>query len=172
MTPAFLEASLVGDRALEEALLGAAIPSDWPDQPHWVRKLLEALRTEPDLQPWLGRAVVLRSERRMIGHAGFHTRPGDASLTERAPGGVELGYTVFEKDRRRGYAREACMALMDWANRLHGVTRFVVSIGPTNMASLELARGLGFERIGSRLDEEDGTEDIFMRIVDAGATAS
>ena len=35
------------------------------------------------------------------------------------------------------------------------------------MASLELARGLGFERIGSRLDEEDGTEDIFMRIVSA-----
>jgi RimJ/RimL family protein N-acetyltransferase len=86
------------------------------------------------------------------------------SLRELAPGGVEFGY-VFENDRRRGYPREACEALMDWAHRSHGVTRFVVSIRPANVASLELAKRLGFDRIGSHVDEEDGPEDIFERSV-------
>jgi RimJ/RimL family protein N-acetyltransferase len=167
MTRGFLEASLAGDRTRTEALLGVAIPSDWPDQSHWVRRRLEQLRVEPALQPWLLRAMVLRSERRMIGHIGFHARPGEEHLAELVPGGVEFGYTVFEKDRRRGYAREACEALMGWAHRTHGVTRFVVSISPVNVASLELARRLGFERIGFHLDEEDGPEDIFERRIDA-----
>jgi RimJ/RimL family protein N-acetyltransferase len=110
--------------------------------------------------------MVLHDEPRMIGHAGFHARPGEATLDELAPGGVELGYVVFERDRCRGYAREACVALMEWAHGAHGVTRFVVSISPDNVASLELARGLGFTRIGSHIDEEDGPEDIFERRIE------
>lgn len=99
----------------------------------------------------------------MVGHIGFHSRPGEKYLDELTPGGVEFGYTVFEKWRRRGYASEASESLMDWAHRLHGVTRFVVSISPTNLPSLGLARRLEFERIGSHVDDEDGPEDIFER---------
>jgi ribosomal-protein-alanine N-acetyltransferase len=166
MTPEFLEASLVGDRGREEAILGVAIPSAWPDTPHLVRRWLEKLQAEPTLQPWLARAMVLRSERRMIGHAGFHTGPGEHCQDAPEPGSLEFGYTVFESDRRRGYAREACVALMKWAYRQHGLARFVVSISPANVASQELARSLGFERTGSRIDEEDGPEDIFERKLD------
>jgi hypothetical protein len=46
------------------------------------------------------------------------------------------------------------------------VTRFVVSIGPTNVASIALAQQLGFRRIGSHIDEVDGPEQIFERRVD------
>ena len=147
MTPQFLEASLEGARAQLGVVLGVTIPDEWPDDPRWPRRRLEQLREDPELQPWLLRAIVLRAERRMVGHIGFHGRPDDPSLQELAPGGVELGYTVFENDRRRGYAREACEALMSWAHRSQGVTRFVVSISPANLASLTLARRLGFERI-------------------------
>jgi ribosomal-protein-alanine N-acetyltransferase len=163
MTPEFYNVSLAGDRARQEALLGAAIPTDWPGHPHLMQRRLDAIRAEPEQQPWLERAMVLRSERRMIGHIGFHSRPRDEHLDAVPSGGVELGYVVFEKDRRRGYAREACAALMDWAHQQHGVTCFVVSISPTNIASLELARGLGFERVGARIDEVDGLEEIFER---------
>jgi RimJ/RimL family protein N-acetyltransferase len=163
MTPPFLEASLVGDRAQASRVLDALLPEEWPDQPRFVRTRLDQIREDPSLQPWLLLAIVLRSERRMLGHIGFHTRPGAPYLDALAPGGVELGYTVFERDRRRGYAREAAQGLMDWAHCLHGVTRFVVSISPANLASLELARGLGFVRIGSHVDEEDGPEDVFER---------
>lgn len=112
--------------------------------------------------------MVLRSECRMIGHTGFHARPAGIRTDPLLPASVEFGYVVFEKDRRQGYAREACSALMEWAYRQHGVTRFVVSISPANMASLALARGLGFERIGCHIDEEDGLEDILERRILAG----
>lgn len=55
---------------------------------------------------------------------------------------------------------------MEWAHRSHGVTRFVVSINPANAASLALAKGLGFNRIGSHVDKEDGPEDIFERRIE------
>ncbi|MCM3879812.1 MAG: GNAT family N-acetyltransferase [Vicinamibacterales bacterium] len=168
MTPEFFEASLAGDRARQEALLEVEIPSDWPGHPQLMRRRLDALRAEPDLQPWLERAMVLRSECRMIGHTGFHARPAGIRTDPLLPASVEFGYVVFEKDRRQGYAREACSALMEWAYRQHGVTRFVVSISPANMASLALARGLGFERIGCHIDEEDGLEDILERRILAG----
>jgi RimJ/RimL family protein N-acetyltransferase len=170
MTPGFLEASLQEDRVQLGLMLGTSIPNDWPDEPRWAQRRLDQLREDPTLQPWLLRAIVLRGERRMIGHIGFHSRPGEEYLRELAPGGVELGYTVFERDRRRGYAREACEALMEWAHRSHGVTRFVVSISPSNTGSLELAKGLGFNRIGSHVDEEDGPEDIFERRIDGPLT--
>ena len=44
MSAAFLEASLAGDRARMEALLGARVPLDWPEQHHarlFLGRLLE-----------------------------------------------------------------------------------------------------------------------------------
>lgn len=163
MTPAFLDASLRRDRVELDALLGATVPDTWLDDLRWATIRLAQLRDDPTLEPWLLRAVVVREERAMVGHIGFHGRPGAAYLDELSPGGVELGYTVFEAHRRRGYAREAIEGLMHWAQRDHGVTRFVVSIAPTNVASLALTAGLGFVRIGAHVDEEDGPEDVFER---------
>jgi len=161
MTPAFLEASLRGDREQAEQLVAAIVPEAWANPGPWAQRRLDQLRADPTLQPWLLRAMVSRSESTMVGHIGFHALPGDKSLDELAPGGVEFGYTVFEQWRRRGYAREAAQSLMKWAHQVHGVTRFVLSISPTNFASLELARRLDFRRIGSHVDDEDGPEDIF-----------
>ena len=161
MTPEFLEASLRSDVATAEVVLGSAVPPDWFAARDLIRLRLDGLREEPELLPWLLRAIVLRAERRMVGHIGFHTAPGADYLSDLAPDGVEFGYTVFAADRRRGYAREAALALMDWARTTHGVPCFVVSISPSNQASLGLARQLGFRQIGTHIDEEDGPEDVF-----------
>ena len=125
-----------------------------------------SLRDDDALRPWLLRAMVERSRRRMVGHIGFHSRPGADYLRELSPGGVELGYVVYPAFRRRGYAREATLAMMAWAARAHGVRRFVVSISPSNVASTALAEQLGFRRIGSHVDEIDGPEDIFELLRD------
>src|SRR5215475_6522592 len=84
------------------------------------------------------------------------TPPGADYLRELVPNGVEYGYTVFSPFRRQGYAREACEALMRWAYQEHQVKRFVVSIRPDNLPSRRLAEQLGFQRIGSQVDEVDG----------------
>jgi RimJ/RimL family protein N-acetyltransferase len=120
------------------------------------------MEKDPAYEPWSLRAMVLRSERSMVGHIGFHTAPGDEYLAPYSPGAVEYGFTVFEPYRRRGYAREAALAMMHWAGEVHNQQTFVVSIRPDNGPSLGLAAQLGFVKIGHHIDEVDGWEDIFQ----------
>lgn len=161
MTSEFLEASLAGDRVRAASLIGLTVPLEWFEEHGLINWRLNDLRREPDLQPWLLRAVGLRDEGRMIGHIGFHTQPDPPYLAQLAPGGIEFGYTIFPAFRRQGYAQEAAQALMDWAHQSQGITRFVVSISPENIPSLMLTEKLQFVRIGSHVDDEDGIEEIF-----------
>ncbi len=157
----FLQLTLARNYAAAERLLGLAIPADWFEERKWIRRRMEQLQQEPSLQPWLMRAIGLRQQRQMVGHIGFHTRPGPEYLREIAPAGVEYGYTVYGPFRRQGYAREACAALMKWAYAAEGVREFVITISPENIASRRLAEGFGFEQVGSQMDEEDGLELIY-----------
>ena len=168
MTPAFLAASLAGRRSEAQALLGAVVPETWPQERGVLALRLRQLQEDPSLQPWLLRAMRLRAGSRFVGQIGFHTAPAPAYLEPFAPGGVELGFSVFPPFRRQGLAREACLALMEWARTIHGVPRFVVSIAPDNEASRALARGLGFRKVGSHVDEVDGVEDVYALEAAAG----
>ena len=160
-TPDFLRASLDGDLEQATRLLNASLPDPWPPYRDTFQLRLEQLASDPALQPWLLRGMILRETRELIGHIGFHTGPNPDYLQDMAPGGIEFGYPVLEPFRRQGFAREAAEALMNWAHNQHGITRFVISIRPDNGPSLPLARRLGFQRIGEHLDEVDGLEHIF-----------
>lgn len=163
-SPEFLRASIAGDVAAAERLLGAKLPSNWPDHPDTYAYRLAQLEADPSLLGWLVRGMVLRETRQLIGHIGFHTGPDPEYLRELSPGGIEFGYTVFEAYRRKGFAFEAATALMNWAQVEHGIRRYVVSISPENTPSLALAAKLAFRRIGSHIDDVDGYEDIFERV--------
>ena len=77
---------------------------------------------------------------------------------------------MFAPFRQRGYATEACAALMTWANLTHSVLRFVVTISPMNVPSLRMVQQFRFRKVGTHSDEEDGAEDIFVReVTDAPA---
>ena len=153
LTPEFLDTTLAGESREAARLLGARLPDVWPSLADTQRVFLERLRADAALAAWSLRAIVLRAEHLMVGHVGFHDAP--------TPDGVELTYTVFAPFRRRGYAREACLTLIDWAQREHGVERFVVSIAPANAPSLAVARMLGFRRIREAVDEVDRPEHVF-----------
>lgn len=165
MGPAFLRASVAGDAAAAEALLGARIPPDFAALAPVLRLRLGQLERAPGHEPWLTRAVVLAREARVIGVAGFHGPPGGDWLRELAPGGVELGYTIFAGERRRGYAAEAGDALVRWASERHAVRRFLLSIDPANAASAGLAAKLGFRKVGEWVHEERGLEHVFLRVI-------
>ncbi len=163
MTPAFFELCLADERRRAAAELGvAAIHDDWWAERGIMQFWLGRLRDDPGVQPWLARAIVRREDSLMIGHMGFHGRPGMEHLEPYAPGGVEMGYTVFAPFRRQGYAAEGLGALMDWA-RAQGVPAFALSIAPDNAASQAIARRFGFVKVGSHVDPEDGIEEIFAR---------
>jgi [ribosomal protein S5]-alanine N-acetyltransferase len=164
MSAAFVEAVLEGRRAAAARLVGAALPRDWPDRRDlgFLNLRLAQMQKDPETQPWLVRALVLREPRRtMVGHAGFHGPPGVNG--PRHPDAVELGYTVFPPFRGRGLATEAVGALLDWASSEHGMRRFVASVAPGNEPSLAIVRKLGFVQTGQQWDDEDGLELVYER---------
>jgi [ribosomal protein S5]-alanine N-acetyltransferase len=148
--------------ALFSGSSGLGAPEGWPDahDGSFLRLRADQMRRSPERQEWLVRAVVLAEDGRpMIGHAGFHGPPGVNG--PQAADAVELGYTIFEPYRGRGYATEAAQALMDWARREHGIRRFIASVAPGNEPSLAIVRKLGFVQTGTQWDEEDGEELVF-----------
>ncbi len=160
----FYERSLADDREASAAHLGATLDEAWFAE-RWLMELrLHDLRRDPELRPWLLRAVVRREDMRMIGHIGFHGRPGMPHLAEIAPLGVEVGYTIFPSYRRQGYAREALVGLLQWAETERQVQQFVASVSPENIPSLFLIHQLGFKKVGSHVDDVDGPEDVYLKI--------
>ena len=160
MSLAFMRASLEGRFAEAETLLGASLPGEWPDNRHVLKMRIRQLEADPGLEPWLLRAVILRSTGAMIGRIGFHDAPGAEYLGPYSPDAAEFGYTIFPEYRRQGYALEGVRALMKWAHLEHSVESFVLCVSPSNIPSQALAARLGFVRISSHMDDIDGEEDI------------
>ena len=139
-----------------EAALDVRITGGWPETDlDAVRIFRNDLRSDPSLQSWLLRVAVHRDDRVVVGHVGFHSRPG-------SDGTAEVGYTIFASHQRKGYAREAVVALMQWA-RKHGARSFRAAVKEPNAASVALLESLGFERTGEQIDEIDGLEAVFVR---------
>jgi RimJ/RimL family protein N-acetyltransferase len=162
LSPQAVEAILEDRRTDAERELDASIPPDWPDEHDagFLRFRQRQLERAPQAEPWLVRAVILREPvRTMIGHAGFHGQPGVNGKQE--ADALELGYTIFEPHRGRGYATEAAQALMDWAATEKGVRKFIASVAPHNDPSLAIVKKLGFVQTGEQWDEEDGLELVF-----------
>ena len=162
----FLDALLAARPADAASEAGIAIPHGWPDEhdKRFLRLRAEQLRKDPARGEWPVRAVTLREpDRPMIGHAGFHGPPGINGL--RADDALELGYTVFEEFRGRGFATEAARGLIEWARDERGIRHFIASVAPGNAPSLAIVRRLGFEHTGEVWDEEDGRELVFELVL-------
>jgi [ribosomal protein S5]-alanine N-acetyltransferase len=168
ISPEFIDALLAERRRDAETAATLKLPDGWPDRHDrgFLNFRLRQMRERPETQEWFVYAVVLpEGERPMIGHAGFHGPPGVNAV--KAADAVEVGYSVFEPYRRRGYATEVVRTLIDWASSEHGIRHFVASISPENEPSLALVRRLGFKHTGQHWDEEDGEELEFeLRITD------
>jgi RimJ/RimL family protein N-acetyltransferase len=158
MTLELMEALLCGDRTSAQLMVGYRIPSDWPvGMEPTLRFRIAVARRQPETLPLLLRAMVLRADPEVaIGRIGFHGPADDSGM-------LEIGYEVFPAYRRQGYAREAVLAMFDWAQRDPAVLRFRASVSPENLPSRRLVAGLGFIEVGSQWDEQDGEETVFER---------
>lgn len=156
MTFELMEALQRGDRESAQAMTSYRIPGDWPLAIESALRFRIAIaRVKPEALPLLLRAMVLRADPEVVvGRIGFHGPTDDAGM-------LEIGYEVFAPYRRLGYAREAVLAMFDWAQRDPAVLRFRATISPQNLPSRRLVAGLGFIEVGSQWDEEDGEETIF-----------
>lgn len=103
--------------------------------------------TEEETRAWVARqcededaaiAVVLRSDDALIGHLVF--RPEDAPRTR------EIGWTLHERARGRGYATEAAHALLGHGFTTLGLHRVIATCQPENVASWRVMERLGMRR--------------------------
>jgi RimJ/RimL family protein N-acetyltransferase len=158
MTPEFIEALLEGDRERASKALDVELPDEFP-RPGGMRFFalrLRQMRHDERFREWCPHAVVLDGH--MIGHAGYHGPPGVNA--NQNPDAVEIGYTIEEPWRGRGYATAAAGELLRRAEQ-RGVRHFIACTAPDNEPSLAIIRRLGFEQTGEAIDEEDGLELVF-----------
>jgi len=160
MSLELMEALLSGDLESAQKRVGYRIPSDWPQPLESVLRFrIPLARSHPDAVPLLLLAMVLSADPEVVvGRLGFHGPVDDDGM-------LEIGYEVFPAHRRQGFAREAVVAMLRWAQRDPSVLRFRASISPENAPSRNLVTGLGFVEVGSQWDDEDGEETLFERHV-------
>ncbi len=157
---AALAATAKGNRKAAAKIIGAELPPEWQDL-DWVFQLRhDQWLEDPSFAPWSIRAIALKTTGEVVGSMNCHHKPMPFIMNGQETAGVELGYTIFQPHRRKGYATETIKAFTGWAGQL-GVSTFILSISPANVPSIALAEKLGAEEMGRQMDEKDGEEIIF-----------
>ena len=145
-TPLMVRAALEGAPQLG-ASLGAAVPLSWPPIYFDTAALeftLARLEEKPDQAGWWLHFILLRdagAARTVIGTGGFTGPPSPV-------GTVEVGYSIVEEHRRRGYASEAVRGMVAHAFALPGVHRVIAETLPELEPSIGVLRKCGFRLTG------------------------
>ncbi len=100
-------------------------------------------------------AVVLKETGDIIGRAGIY----DSTRTN----GFEIGYAIDAPYRRRGYAYEACQAVITFSENRLGQKELFALIEPHNCASIALAEKLGFRPVPGFVST-DGKSDRKLQV--------
>jgi len=153
--PEVIRLLIRGDRASAQQKAARTFPDEFPtpdDLEGFLPIQLKRMESDPRGRDWMAR-LMISHDGEVIGHCGFHGPPD-------AVGRAEIGYTVFERFRGRGFAKEAAQALTHWAFK-HGEDRVFASVSPHNAPSLAVIRHLGFVQVGTQEDVVDGLELVF-----------
>ena len=81
--------------------------------------------------------LVAMQQDEVLGYGGMHTVLGESYVDNIA---------VFPEYRKKGYAKEACRAAIEYAEEEFGTVQFIVRIGKENIVSKKVAESLGFVR--------------------------
>ena len=94
-----------------------------------------------------GLAVTRRADGRLLGTAGLFTawRDFEPEFGDQP----EMGWIMATETHGTGMAREACDALLGWAERTLEPTPIWAIISEANAPSFRLAERLGFERLNT-----------------------
>jgi RimJ/RimL family protein N-acetyltransferase len=74
---------------------------------------------------------------------------------------VNLSYVVFAQFRRDGVARGAALLALRYAERSMGARRAVIKMLPDNLASVNLAKGLGAVYVGDEPSDAGAMFSVF-----------
>ena len=162
------------DVDLAEADTGAEKLGSLDERSQWLRwAVLNPEQLAKLNQPPYGdRAIVLKSENRLVGACGFvpALNPYEQLPNFSGPDGPgrpvfstpELGlfYAVSPAYQRRGYAFEAARALVDYAFRRLHVSRIIAETSFDNAASMGVMR-----KLGMRIERNPLPEPPWLQVV-------
>ena len=157
------------DAATAQTLLGVPIPPQLLNNSYPLETDLQQLMQDAAYAAWASRAIILKSEMKVIGLIRFHSRPVAHTGKPYRENAAEMGYEIYPAYQRLGYAREAITALMHWAMDTFGIHRFIASVSPENIASLSLIHSFGFVKVDEEMDETDGLEYVYLLDKKTGA---
>ena len=135
------------------------------------QKFYEEERDNPDVQPLSGEeqlrsyiatrypffeyglwTIVEKSTGRVLGRTGIEELPeGYGSLS----GEPELSYLIGKEYRGKGYAAEACQAILHYGTEELGMKRICVRTSAENLPSQKLAEQLGLLKVESITEYKD-----------------
>jgi RimJ/RimL family protein N-acetyltransferase len=157
LTADAVDALIDRDRERLETLTNARFPEPLEPPPLMddaLAFLRDRLRAEPEAASWGPRLIVDRATREALGSVGLGGKPD--------PDGVVLmGYSVYPRSERRGYATEASRALAAWALEQPRVTTVRATIPPWHAPSLRVAEKLAMCQVGTAHDDEVGEVLVF-----------
>lgn len=94
-------------------------------------------------------ALIEKATGELVGEAGIAQLAEETrSLFHAEEDALELGYAIKRKKRRRGYAKEACLAIMEYAKTKLEIPYLTLVVRTDNHASAALAEALGFKKTG------------------------
>ena len=135
---ALLDAAMEGDEALGRALGGHAVAHDWQGFPNAVRRLREAVATDPGWTRWGPRLFIHQAT--LVGWGGFKGPPSD--------GIVEIGYAVAPAWQGRGLATAAVGEMLREAYAADDVDAVIAHTLPEHNASVRVLEKAGFAAEG------------------------
>jgi len=138
----------ISNRERFARLLEARVPrarEQEPDHQETMKNVAQALEKRPEQVGWWCWYFVLHNRvtghRVLIGNGGFKGPPAD-------DGTVEIGYSLLQPYRNRGYTAEAVKALVSWAFQHPQVTRVIAEAQLGNTASIRVLQKAGFTEVG------------------------
>lgn len=123
-------------------VLGLKTDKNWPDDETIetlpkIIKNLELVMQPTGFESWM---IVKQDNMFVIGDAGFKGKPN-------ANGEVDIGYSIIEKEQKRGYGFETAKKLADWAFSQEEVNFITASCSINNIASARILEKLGMQEI-------------------------
>ncbi|MHB8062952.1 MAG: GNAT family N-acetyltransferase [Ruminiclostridium sp.] len=122
--------------------LGLKRDKDWPDVEsiETLPKIIKNLKLviEPSgFESWM---IVKKDNMIVIGDAGFKGKPD-------ANGEVDIGYSIIEKEQKKGYGFETVKKLADWAFSQREVHFITASCLINNITSARILEKIGMQEI-------------------------
>ncbi len=150
LTAPMIDAAL-NHRIVARQVFGAVLPPEWPlpDLAEHLPGLRKRLMEVPNSSQW-GGVIVTKEGPTVVGDMGFHA--GLEGEMKRH----EVGYSVLEAFRNRGYASEALRGLLSWGATRLNATEVIGRCAKDNVASQRVLEKAGMTFFAKEATQEHG----------------